>query len=272
MKHFLNLFWGNRLTQRQMYMQFFTVKTSQLVIRKYIKSLFLFLYAGSQVGTIISYPLSGWLCANGFAGGWPSVFYVFGNYIVYYTSQGSTCSSSRELQLYHMTMVYFSEYHAMGNHTLCFKTHLFCDTVTVFCHIILRYTGFLVVFCLDVLCVWYAQRTSNNIEGGTWLYRVNCWRRARPFATERTGTRSEHLLQRSVSKRQGSRGERSVFIPRAGALNSWRTGTINSPPYLKPNRTPPLHVTGLTNKHYFLTNTTFSARVLGFKTAQYEPD
>ena len=117
-----------------MYMQFFTVKTSQLVIRKYIKSLFLFLYAGSQVGTIISYPLSGWLCANGFAGGWPSVFYVFGNYIVYYTSQGSTCSSSRELQLYHMTMVYFSEYHAMGNHTLCFKTHLFCDTVILSYH------------------------------------------------------------------------------------------------------------------------------------------
>ena len=35
-------------------------------------------YVGPQFGTIIAYPLSGWLCANGFAGGWPSVFYVFG--------------------------------------------------------------------------------------------------------------------------------------------------------------------------------------------------
>ena len=37
-------------------------------------------YVGAQFGTIVAYPLSGWLCANGFAGGWPSVFYVFGNF------------------------------------------------------------------------------------------------------------------------------------------------------------------------------------------------
>ncbi|XP_028410883.1 LOW QUALITY PROTEIN: sialin-like [Dendronephthya gigantea] len=37
-------------------------------------------YAGSQIGTIIAFPLSGWLCANGFDGGWPSVFYIFGTF------------------------------------------------------------------------------------------------------------------------------------------------------------------------------------------------
>ncbi|XP_033121660.1 sialin-like [Anneissia japonica] len=35
-------------------------------------------YAGSQLGTVISNPLSGWLCSTDFLGGWPSVFYVFG--------------------------------------------------------------------------------------------------------------------------------------------------------------------------------------------------
>ena len=37
-------------------------------------------FVGVQFGTTITYPLSGWLCASGFAGGWPSVFYVFGNF------------------------------------------------------------------------------------------------------------------------------------------------------------------------------------------------
>ncbi|XP_068220661.1 putative inorganic phosphate cotransporter isoform X2 [Palaemon carinicauda] len=35
-------------------------------------------FAGAQFGTVITMPLSGWLCDTDFLGGWPSVFYVFG--------------------------------------------------------------------------------------------------------------------------------------------------------------------------------------------------
>ncbi|XP_067658863.1 sialin-like [Haliotis asinina] len=35
-------------------------------------------YAGSPVGCIISFALSGYLCANGFDNGWGSIFYIFG--------------------------------------------------------------------------------------------------------------------------------------------------------------------------------------------------
>ena len=34
--------------------------------------------AGSFIGAIISFILSGVLCEYGFDGGWPSVFYIFG--------------------------------------------------------------------------------------------------------------------------------------------------------------------------------------------------
>ena len=38
-----------------------------------------YVYAGANFGTIISLPLSGWLCSLDFMGGWPLAFYIFGS-------------------------------------------------------------------------------------------------------------------------------------------------------------------------------------------------
>lgn len=35
-----------------------------------------FAYAGAQIGTVITMPISGWLASSKF--GWPSIFYLFG--------------------------------------------------------------------------------------------------------------------------------------------------------------------------------------------------
>ncbi|CAH0564068.1 unnamed protein product [Brassicogethes aeneus] len=37
-----------------------------------------YVYAGANFGTIISLPLSGWLCSLDYMGGWPLCFYIFG--------------------------------------------------------------------------------------------------------------------------------------------------------------------------------------------------
>lgn len=37
-----------------------------------------FVYAGANFGTVVSLPLSGWLCSLDFMGGWPLAFYIFG--------------------------------------------------------------------------------------------------------------------------------------------------------------------------------------------------
>ena len=41
-------------------------------------NIFTIVVAGSFIGAIVSFILSGVLCEYGFDGGWPSVFYIFG--------------------------------------------------------------------------------------------------------------------------------------------------------------------------------------------------
>ncbi|RUS79713.1 hypothetical protein EGW08_012521 [Elysia chlorotica] len=47
--------------------------------------LVVFAYSGSEIGTVISLPISGLLCDSNIAGGWPSVFYIFGSLGVLWT-------------------------------------------------------------------------------------------------------------------------------------------------------------------------------------------
>ncbi|KAG7308789.1 hypothetical protein JYU34_006023 [Plutella xylostella] len=37
-----------------------------------------YVYAGSNIGTVVSLPISGWLCTLDWGGGWPLCFYLFG--------------------------------------------------------------------------------------------------------------------------------------------------------------------------------------------------
>jgi MFS family permease len=37
-----------------------------------------FASAGNNLGNIIALPLGTYLCVDGFAGGWPSIFYIYG--------------------------------------------------------------------------------------------------------------------------------------------------------------------------------------------------
>ena len=37
--------------------------------------------AGAQIGNVAALSLGGYLCVSGFDGGWPSIFYTFGNYL-----------------------------------------------------------------------------------------------------------------------------------------------------------------------------------------------
>ncbi len=37
--------------------------------------------AGSRIGNVFGFLIGGYLCAEGFAGGWPSIFYTFGKSI-----------------------------------------------------------------------------------------------------------------------------------------------------------------------------------------------
>lgn len=63
-------------------------------------------YAGTNFGTIVSLPLSGWLCTLDYMGGWPLAFYIFGflgiiwfgfwMWLVYDTPQNHPRISTRE--------------------------------------------------------------------------------------------------------------------------------------------------------------------------------
>jgi hypothetical protein len=41
----------------------------------------LFILSGLDIGVIVAFTLSGWLCTLSFGHGWPLIFYVFGEFI-----------------------------------------------------------------------------------------------------------------------------------------------------------------------------------------------
>ena len=55
--------------------------------------------SGIIVGSIATFPLTGWLCKCGFAGGWPSVFYISGKSCIVCTvvkfDAGCTCECKK---------------------------------------------------------------------------------------------------------------------------------------------------------------------------------
>ena len=43
--------------------------------------------SGAWVGNIIALPFGGYLCENGFDGGWASMFYIFGKRVAQFQNQ-----------------------------------------------------------------------------------------------------------------------------------------------------------------------------------------
>ena len=72
--------------------------------------------SGVLIGSLSSFPLTGWLCKCGFAGGWPSVFYVSGMQLLQSNSLKDNTSEMQPSQdttalphlkpLAHIDMVY----------------------------------------------------------------------------------------------------------------------------------------------------------------------
>ena len=50
------------------------------------------LFSGGHIGTALAMPATGYLCKYGFAGGWPSVFYVFGKFVLQCVSKNARFS------------------------------------------------------------------------------------------------------------------------------------------------------------------------------------